>query len=243
MKLRFLIFFVLSTLFIVSCVSKKKYNEVSKQVDEKTSEKAVLEEVLNKLAVENDSLTKMIGLVDSLYRAEKERTNNASISKREEKAYNKLKAKKSQLSNRDEYYTKAVFVYNFLSYIHWPNDLKSESFNIGIVGNSPIVEHLKGCVYSKSINNAPIKVETFTPGKVYHVLFFSEFGQSTFNSVKKQMPAGLVLYITENSLLENIGAHITLFVDGAKVKYTTNKKVLDKTQLKISPSFYTLSSD
>jgi hypothetical protein len=43
--------------------------------DEKTSEKSVLEDVLNKLAVENDSLTKLIYSLDSLYRSERDKNN------------------------------------------------------------------------------------------------------------------------------------------------------------------------
>lgn len=230
---------VLSVLSLSSCVSKKKYKEAIKQADERTAEKAVLEEVLNKLAVENDSLTKMIIEIDSLYRTEKEKNIASNTSRKD--GTRGFRTNKRNISSKDEYNKKALFIYNFLSYIHWPSDLKAESFNIGIVGESPVKAPLAGYVYGKSVNKLPIVVETYQPNKVYQVLFFSQMGSANFNKIRKLMGNNPVLYITENTLLENIGSHVSLYVDGSKVRYSVNKGALEKTRLKISEAFYTLS--
>jgi hypothetical protein len=225
---------------LFSCVPKKKLSEAQKLADEKSAEKAVLEEVLNKLAVENDSLNKLVIELDSLYRTERDRNTSVVSSKKEERGM-KLKTSKRNISGKDEYNKKAIFIYNFISYIHWPMDAKAESFNIGIVGDSPIKGPLAGYVYSKSVNKLPIVVETYLPGKNYQILFFSQMGSANFNRIRKQLGNAAVLYITENTLLENIGSHVSLYVDGNKVKYSVNKGALEKSKLKVSDSFYTLS--
>lgn len=227
-------------LILSSCVSKKKYNEMQK---EKVAEKNVLEEVLNKLAVENDSLTKLIYSLDSLYRIERDKNTlavNNSNNKGGERSF-KVKPKRNLLSGKEEYDKKAIFLYNFLSYIFWPPDPKAETFNIGIVGESPIKQALIAQVYGKSVNKQSITVETFTPGNIYKILFFTEAGQSQFNRIKKLCADKTVLFISENTLLENIGSHISLYVDGTKIRFTVNKSAIEKTKLKVSNSFYNLS--
>jgi len=215
---------------------------MSKQVDEKASEKAVLEEVLNKLAVENDSLTKLIYELDSLYRVERDRNTLANTNgKGAERGAFKVKPKRGLLSGKEEYNQKAIFLYTFLSYIFWPPDPSTENFAIGIVGESPIKQALIAQVYGKSVNKQPIVVETYNPSGNYKMLFFTEAGQVLFNKVKKQMGNKTVLFITENNLLENIGSHISLYVDGTKIRFSVNKKAIEKSKLKVSNSFYTLS--
>ncbi len=158
MKNSVLIFFS-AVLILSSCVSKKKYMQMQ---DEKTAEKNVLEEVLNKLAVENDSLTKLIYSLDSLYRSERDKNNLAS-NKGVDRSF-KVKPRRSLISGKEEYDKKAIFLYNFLSYIFWPADPKAENFNIGIVGESPIKQALIAQVYGKSVNKQPILVENYVPG-------------------------------------------------------------------------------
>lgn len=206
---------------------------------EKSAEKNVLEEVLNKLAVENDSLTRLIYSLDSLYRTERDRNslaNNKSI----DRGF-KVKPRRSLISGKEEYDKKAIFIYNFLSYIFWPADDKSETFAIGIVGDSPIKQALVAQVYGKTVNKQAITVETFNPGNTYKMLFFTEAGQAQFNKIKKAVAGKTVLFVTENTLLENIGSHISLYVDGTKIRFTANKPAIEKTKLKVSNSFYSLS--
>lgn len=219
-----------------SCVSKKKYMQMQ---DEKAAEKNVLEDVLNKLAVENDSLTKLIYSLDSLYRSERDKNNLAS-NKGTDRSF-KVKPRRSLISGKEEYDKKAIFLYNFLSYIFWPPDPKAVNFNIGIVGESPIKQALVAQVYGKSVNKQPISVETYNPNNTYKILFFTEAGQSQFNRIKKLCTDKTVLFITENTLLENIGSHISLYVDGTKIRFTANKSAIEKTKLKVSSTFYGLS--
>lgn len=221
-----------------SCVSKKKYHEAISASEARNEEKIALEEVLNKLVTENDSLKKRVIELEELNRIEREKSLVMN-GKKEDRGLN-LKTKTPLISGKEEYDKKAIFLCSFLSYISWPDD-KSESFNIGIVGESPIKNPLAGCAYGKTVNKLPVVVEAYVPGKKYKIVFFSEAGQTQFTKVKKQLSEQAVLYITENSLLEKIGSHISVFLDGAKVKFTANKTALSKSGLKVSNSLYSLA--
>lgn len=222
----------------VSCVSTKKYNKALEESSARNSEKAAMEEVLNKLVVENDSLKRKIYELEELNRAEKEK-QLALSGKKEDRGLN-LKSKHAAISGKEEYDKKAIFLCSFLSYISWPED-KSENFMIGIVGESPIKNPLASCAYGKSVNKKPIVVENYVPTNQYKILFFSEGGQAQFSKVKKQIAGKPVLLITENQLMEKIGSHISLYLDGAKVKFSANKNGLTKSGLKVSNSLYSLS--
>lgn len=245
MKTRHLILIFALPLFFASCVSKKKYQELSKQLEAKASGKADLEDVLNKLAVENDSLKNTIMLLDSLLRTERRSqtvvTNNGP--KKDESRGVRIKVKPNLISEKEEYDTKAVYIYNFISYIFWPGEAIGETFNIGIVGDSPIKTYLQNRASGRDVNNVPVTIETYNPKKTYNIIFFSKAGQSDFNKIRKNLNSKTVLLITENGLFENIGSHLTLFVDGKKVKYTANKAELEKSRLKVNSSLYRLSSE
>lgn len=234
------LFYILFTaLLFTSCVSKKKYKAANDLAQTKSSEKDALEEVLNKLVVENDSLKKWVVDLDSLYRIEREK-NNSLPAKNESRGI-KFKSKLRLISAKEEYEKKALFIYSFISYIAWPPEKITDSFNIGIIGETPIKTNLVNYVAGKQVNKLPIKVESYHEGGNYQILFFSENGIGSFNKIKKQVSKQTVLLVTENSILENIGSHVSLFLDGTKVKFSANKNALTKSKLKVSNSFYSLS--
>lgn len=237
--MRFIYFIIITAIIgLSSCVSKKKYKEAVAASEARNEEKAALEDVLNKLVSENDSLKKRLNELEEFNRTEREKSLVLN-GKKEDRGLN-FKTKPALISGKEEYDKKAIFLCSFLSYISWPDD-KAESFTIGIIGESPIKNPLAGCAYGKTVNKLPVVVENYIPGKKYKIVFFSEAGQAQFTKVKKQLIGQPVLYITENSLLEKIGSHISVYLDGTKVKFSANKTSLSKSGLKVSNSLYSLS--
>jgi hypothetical protein len=245
MKIKQLLAILILPFVFASCVSKKKYQEQIKLADERFDEKAVLEEVLTKMAVANDSLTNIVELLDSLYRLEKLKNANPVANNTVKNGGGdrslKFKVKPKLIDEKEEYDTKAVFIYNFISYIFWPMETLTESFNIAIVGDSPIKGYLQSRSSGRNVNNYPITIEAYNPKKNYHIIFFSKSGEGNFMKIKKTLNSKNVLLITENQLFESIGSHITLLVDGRKIKFSANKNEIEKTKLKVNSSFYRLS--
>ncbi|MFL5752853.1 MAG: YfiR family protein [Bacteroidia bacterium] len=219
-------------LLLSSCVSKKKYASLQEQHNQTISDKAGLEEVLSRMAIANDSLRRQNEYLDSLLTVERERPLTSNTKKDTRSTTKPIE--KSTLSKAAEYDKKAVYLYNFAAYISWPK-LKTDKFTIGIVGESMMNSTLAGYTYGKTIGNMPVVVKPYTnSSEVYQVLFISAAGQKEFHKLKKEFANKPVLLVTENIYLEKTGAHISFYVNGAKVGFSVNKAAAEKSGLKIS---------
>jgi hypothetical protein len=58
---------------------------------------------------------------------------------------------------------KAIFIYNFIKDIEWPNkDQSSETFEIAVYGESPIINELNVIASKKKVGNSAIVVKKIT---------------------------------------------------------------------------------
>lgn len=240
--------YILALVLATGCVSKKKYADLNTRHDQTLNEKTGLEEVLNKVAVENDSLKRRNFSLDSMYRVEHEKNialSTKSNSNTSSGTVNTSTKAKASISKSVEYDKKALYIYNLPNYIFWPRNVKASKFLIGIYGESSLNAALASTVYGKKINGLPAVVEPYAPaaGKVYQMIFVSESKQKDFLKLKKELKDQPVLLITENPYLEKVGAHICFYVDGDKVKFNVNKKNIEKIGMHVSEQLIKLSSD
>ncbi len=238
LTLKHKLLYIFLVLVLASCVSKKKYTALQKQHNESLNDKVVLESVLSKISIENDSLKRQLALVDSLFLAERIKNNSV--------VNNSSGASKSKagpaISKAVEYDTKALYIYNIPNYIFWPNSIKADKFLIGIIGDSKLNAALGAYMYGKNIHKLPAIVEPYTPaiGKFYHMVFIAESKQKEFTKIKKELKDQPVLLIVENRQLEKAGAHISVYEEGGKIKFSVNKKQIEKAGLNVSESLIKL---
>lgn len=231
------------SVLLFSCVSKKKYASLENQFNTVSSEKSSLEEVLQKLAIENDSIKKEYSSLDSLYRTEREKNASVATNKKDSKEPKEYKAKKkSTLTKAQEYDKKALFIYNFASYISWPV-IKGDRFAIGIVGESPINGYLASYTNGKTISKFPVVVEPYKSGSLYQIVFVSSSGVKDFSKIKKEIQGKQVLLVTDNTILDKIGAHISFDVEGDKVNFTVNKPAIEKAGMSVSSKLINFSQN
>ena len=230
-----LVCFILFT----SCVSKKKFDTVEAKYTKVSGEKDGLEEVLEKLAMENDSLKKENILIDSLYRSEREK-NLLATNKKDNKDYKGKK--KNTLSKAQEYDKKALFMYNFTSYISWSSP-KTPKFLIGIVGDSPITFYLTAYTKGKTHGGVPIVVEPYKTGFNYQIVFVSALGIKDFSKVKKEILGKQTLLVSDNVILDKIGAHISFDVEGNKVNFNVNKPLIENAGMNVSSKLVNFSQN
>ena len=228
------IFILVFLVFLVSCVSKKKYNTAIEHNKNLTEEKTSLEDLLNKFVIENDSLKQRNELLDSLVRIDRKASGDSK------KEYSKTK--KSSLSIMEDADKKAVYIYNFTSYVSWPK-FKEDKFLIGIAGNSAVTELLTGYTKGKSIAKSPIVVQTYKPGNNYQMIFLASSSASEFGKIKKENNSKQVLLITENTLFNQMGGHISFFVDGNKVNFIVNKEGIENSGMHVSSQLINFSKN
>jgi len=236
--------YILPVLLLTACVSKKKYSDLQSRHEQALNEKTGLEEVLNKVAVENDSLKRRNTFLDSMYRAEHDKVlainNNKANS-----GGGAVKAKVATMPKNVEYDKKALYIYNLPNYVFWPRTIKADKFLIGVLGESALNAALAANVYGKKINDMPALVEPYAPaaGKFYHMIFIAESKQKEFVKLKKELKDQPVLLIVENPYLEKAGAHICFYVDGNKVRFNVNKKQIEKCGMNVSDQLIKFSND
>ena len=79
-------------------------------------------------------------------------------------------------SEVEEYAAKAAFIYNFTKFVEWgDNSMNNTStFNIGVLGDSPIIKPLQDLSVNKKINNKKINIVRYNSigdVKGCHILF------------------------------------------------------------------------
>jgi hypothetical protein len=235
MKSRLL--YISFVLLLASCVSKNKYNKLKQSHEQSLNDKVDLETVLNKVVVENDSLKKRIAMLDSLLPLV--RSKSVATANSGGDASSKPK---TTLSKTVEYDTKALYIYNIPNYVFWPTSIKATKFLIGVIGDSKLNGALAGYMYGKNIHRLPVVVEPYapSPGKFYHMLFIAESKEKDFVKIKKDLQNQPVLLLVENQNLEKIGAHISIYAEGDKIKFRVNKKQIEKSGLNVSESLIKL---
>ncbi len=130
-----------------------------------------------------------------------------------------------------------IFIYNFAKYIEWPTDKQSGDFVIGVLGNSPLVEHLNKMASQKKVGDQTIKVIVFqsvNDVKPCHMLFLPEGKSNSFASLKGKLGGSPTLLITEKEGLGKQGSNINFIVVNGKLRFELNKVATEKSNLKVS---------
>ena len=139
---------------------------------------------------------------------------------------------------------KAVYIYNFTKYIEWPKEYREQVFVIGVLGNSPLVDELKGMSSAKKVFNQNIEVRQFnsvTEITQCHILFVSSEAKDPFANVLGKVKDYSTLLITDKPGLATQGAAINFVVMQNRQKFELNESNAIKYNLKVSNSLEALA--
>jgi len=151
-----------------------------------------------------------------------------------------------QKNDVEEYVAKAAFIYNFTKFVEWNNDANSESFVIGVVGESPIYSALTNIASTKKINNKKIEVVKCKTTDVENchcqILFVPEnIGTKEFKDFLSALSTKNVLVITEHKGYLDYGSAINFLIVDNHIKFEINLTSLNKCNLKASAQLLKLA--
>ena len=135
----------------------------------------------------------------------------------------------------------ALFIYNFIKYIEWPQG--STNLKIGIMGNKSVNDELQKVLSARGegkvsiVNSADIS-EMAT----CNLIFMPSKQDKNFNSVLKSIAGKKVLLVTESKGLAGKGAGISFYVENGKLKFLLNKSTIDSRNLKVSGNLMKLAN-
>ena len=130
-----------------------------------------------------------------------------------------------------------IFIYNFAKYIQWPTDKQNGDFVIGVLGNSPITEHLQKMAAQKKVGEQSITIEVFQSQqqiKPCHMLFIPANESTSFLKLKSKLGNSSTLIITEKEGMGKEGSNINFIVVNGKLRFELNKIETEKSNLKVS---------
>ncbi len=151
-----------------------------------------------------------------------------------------------------EYELKAVYLYNFLQFVQWPQPKrmisKDGAMVIGVVGESPFgdaLEELQADVRKSGMK--PVKIiqygsyqENMDLGSC-HLLFMSASEKSNFRKIIAGLRDAPVLTVAESENFLSSGGMVSLVQGGGKVRWMINRTAADRAGLRFSSQLLSIA--
>ena len=131
----------------------------------------------------------------------------------------------------------ANIIYRFTKYIDWPADKKSGDFVIGIVGDSPLYDALKGFIGNKTAGAQKIVIKRFSASSGAfdcQILFVSDDESGMLRKIAAGTLNTPILLVTESDGLARKGSCINFVVVDDHLKLEINKSNIEKRNLSIA---------
>ena len=151
-----------------------------------------------------------------------------------------------------EYELKAVYLYNFLQFIQWPESQrmlsKDGAMVIGIVGQSPFgsaFDELEATL--RKTGRKPVKVIYYGPYREglnmrnCHILFVSASERKNFSKIIADLSGLPVLTVADTEGFFSAGGMIELVKERGKIRWEINRAKADEAGLRFSSQLLTLA--
>ena len=139
---------------------------------------------------------------------------------------------------------KAVFVYNFITYIHCPESEQPAVLKIGILGNSSLEEPLREIAKKKSTRKRKLLVdvgENIEDLEQCQVLFIPSEQVGKLKEIQQRLGNQNVLTVTDTPGLADQGVAINFVLIDGRLKFEINQKALQHAGLHASAQLLKLA--
>lgn len=133
---------------------------------------------------------------------------------------------------------KAIFIYNFIEYVRWPEKKKKGPFVVGILGKSDIEPYLRRIVATRKEDKRPISIEVYETAKSElsscHLLFVAADFDGKVEQLYAEWAAEHVMLVGEAGGAAAKGASIRFRLIDGKLKFEISTKNLRAADLSMS---------
>ena len=146
-------------------------------------------------------------------------------------------------SDANEYNLKALFIFNFIKYMEWPQANQNGTFKIVVLGQSDIVESLKKISDEKRINNQKIEIKASEDLDEINgqVLFIPRDMSDRLPECLSKFSGKGMLIVTEGKNLASKGSSINFVMLDNKMKFEINQVAVKNAGLKVSGQLLNLA--
>ena len=140
---------------------------------------------------------------------------------------------------------KAVFMYNFVDFVAWPESASDSLFTFGILGESSITVPLREIAAGKSSTIRKLSVEVF--GEIdeidrCNILFVSTGYASRMEELKRTLGNRNILTIADTPGLGARGVAINFYISDGRLRFEINRESLKRAGLYASSQLLKLAT-
>jgi Fe-S cluster assembly iron-binding protein IscA len=139
---------------------------------------------------------------------------------------------------------KVTFIYNFISYIEWPESYRQGTFVVAVLGHSPVFNEFVVLANKKKAGQQEFEVKNYISLDGIsrcHILYVASDCRVPMKDILAKVKDYSTLIITEKSGMAKQGAAINFVVNNNKQQFELNKSNAEKYKLKVSSSLVNLS--
>jgi len=151
-----------------------------------------------------------------------------------------------------EYELKAVYLYNFLQFVQWPETrraaVKDGAMVIGIVGDSPFGEALAALQADvRRSGMRPVRIIEYGPYQEQmdfsecHLLFVGLSEKGNFRRIIARLKDSPVLTVADSENFVAAGGMISLVQNGGKIRWIINRAAADRAGLRFSAQLLSIA--
>ncbi|MBS1682522.1 MAG: YfiR family protein [Bacteroidetes bacterium] len=131
----------------------------------------------------------------------------------------------------------AAMIYNFMKYVHWPDDEGTGDFVVGVYGEDDVYTTLKNYYDGKpkgAKKYAIRKLESASDAVNCSVVYLGKSKNREFDNIKNAVTGKPVLTITDSFNLGKKGSCINLKVVDDRLKFEINQAAVSGQSLKVA---------
>ena len=137
---------------------------------------------------------------------------------------------------------KALFIYNFINYIDWPN-LNGNNFKIIVLGNNTLASELTGFTSQKKIGQLSISVVPVKSSAEItdcQIVFISHGNNDELAKLVDKSKRNHILIITETPNSCAVGACLNFISKNGSIKFEISKSNIESSGLKVNSGLFNL---
>jgi hypothetical protein len=158
----------------------------------------------------------------------------------------------AQQPSAREYELKAVYLYNFLQFVQWPEAKRVASKDgtmvIGVVGESPFGEALTALQADvRRSGMKPVRIIEYGPYQEQmdfsdcHLLFIGPSERWNFKRILSRLKDSPVLTVADTESFITTGGMVALVQSGGKIRWVINRIAADRAGLRFSAQLLTMA--
>ena len=142
---------------------------------------------------------------------------------------------------------KAVYVYNFASFVSWPSSSEHTPglpFRICALGENSVSQLLPKVIDGEKVNGRPMEFHKIADSDTpidCQILFVASQDRERIAAVLNRVQNQPILTVGEQNGFARTGGHIELRLSGSRIRLIINRQRIDQSALRVSAKLYRLA--